>query len=199
MAKFDKRQQLNRLAFMASPPYFAHMVVVQLRRVEEDQANALEAARAASSPRPEDRFGGHEDFQAYLLWLGRLRMDAHLLMIGVGALLKLARKYAKLTGDARVDKAERAFLAIAPQAKHMRDVFEHADEYVLGDGRLQRNGAIPDEAEIRVDLTGPEPADEIELLLNPWKIPLKALSRAAIQLARDLDAVWSDHEGTFSA
>lgn len=194
MAELAKHQQLNRLAFGTPPPYFANMVAVQLQRVEDDQAHALKALEAAQNPAPDDPFEEFREMREHWSWLGRMRMDTHLLLVGVGALLKLARRFAKLTGDARVDKAERAFFSVAPQAKHFRDVFEHADDYVLGEGRLQQDGTLPvDEQQIGVELTGPEPDDEIEIVLDSWRLPLKALAAAAIQLAPELDAVWRDH------
>jgi hypothetical protein len=117
-----------------SPLGWARMIALQLHRVERGQHEVVRAA--GIQPTAEDPW----PLQSAL---AVVRADAHFLMVAIGGLLRVAERYRRLTGDARVQGAEEKFEAVAPGAKEMRNVLEHAERYAVGDGNLQKDRKLP--------------------------------------------------------
>lgn len=98
--------------------------------------------------------------------------------------------YASHLHDTVLDDAIKAFEKTVPNAKRVRDVLEHWDDYIVGDGRL---GLLPDESEwAPVEFEDPEDlVGELVLNAGGYKVRLKELGRAAIVLAEEaVRAFW---------
>src|SRR4051812_15264010 len=126
-----------------------------------------------------------------------IRGDSHFFLVAVGGLLRLARRYRELTGDARVSNGEARFSAAVGDAKDLRDVLEHIEDYAIGEGNLQREGKIPkvNDSLPDVHLADGDPTSEIELVFAGMAVPVKRAAAAAFELARELDAVWWERGG----
>ena len=185
---FDVMHDDPRLARLgwgaASPSFWKGVVELQLRRVEEDQKRFL-----ASGIGGDDEPAGA--FQAALMPNGRLTADAHMLVVAIGHVLRLERRYLSITGDHRLVQARDAFDSEFPHAKDFRDILEHVDAYMIGEGNLQDDGTLERAYGFpHVELEGEEGDGEVVFWFDEFSVPLKAAARAAAGLARRLNEIY---------
>lgn len=182
-------QKVVALRFSVSAPYLARTVARQKDRIQEAQARYCSAAVAQSADFEEQGRLINAQFSA----IGNIEADTHFMLVTINTLRRLGKKLRKLTGDHRVAQAEAAFEAVAFPGKRMRDVVEHIEEYMIGDGSLQRDGAVPRAVNRPlIELRSTEPSEEIDYVFDGDRLEVKATADAAVAFARVLDQVASD-------
>jgi hypothetical protein len=68
----------------------------------------------------------------------RLHGTGLMLAVAIDQVLAFERRVWRLTGDAELAEARASFDAVGPDAKELRDLVAHLDEYAVGEGRRQR-------------------------------------------------------------
>jgi hypothetical protein len=124
--------------------------------------------------------------------LGPIEADAYLLIIAVRHLLALSDRYAERFDAAQVREAPRRFDREAPDAKALRDVLAHIDEYALGRGQrknLQADGQWFIQVGIDPD------RDEFDVRAGPLRVELRRTARAAVHLAETLTEIATADRG----
>jgi hypothetical protein len=116
----------------ASPSFWAEVARMQLQRIE--RGAEAHRRRELHPERRSDRDG----FAAALAPFGPMQADAYFLLVAVRHLLDLADRYGERYGEAAVRALRARFDAAAPDAKDLRDVLSHLEEYVVGRGKRKR-------------------------------------------------------------
>ncbi len=123
-----------------------------------------------------------------------LEIDVHFMLVAIRQILRYGEKYAKLIDDERLQRGLAAFAAAAPNLAHLRDMLEHLDEYVTGEGRFQEKISMEPRRLLPIFVeTSRDPEEDFELLLGDYSIPVKGAAEAAIMLGELLEEVWKDH------
>lgn len=179
-------QWLLRLG-AAAPAYWGAVAEMQLRRV----AHGADAVRRGlRHPERVDRDDGFSttatsDF-------GPIEADTYLLIIAVRHLLALSDRYAERFDATQVGEARQRFDREAPDAKALRDVLAHIDEYALGCGQ-RKNLQADGQWFIQV---GIDPVrDEFDVRAGRLHVELRRTVRAAIRLAETLTEIAAADRG----
>lgn len=182
------------------PEFWKEAVVLQINRVVEahhvmyrEHRAVLEELEATSgngeftgTPRPAPAGMYRSDGVAVY---NQQEADCHFLFIAIRNLLRVS---AKLSGDHRVARADRAFQTAFPHAEKLRNILEHLHDYEEGRGRLQTSGGglEPDDRGIFIRFDADDPDAEIFYHFGIGiDVPLKAAAEAAVELAGLLEAV----------
>ena len=120
----------------------------------------------------------------------RLHGSALMVIVAVDQVLAFEHRVRKLTGDAELQKARRAFDAQVPHAEAMRDLVAHLDEYAVGLGQRQSGKRQPTIAEqyVSVLLYWTESGDTYVNFGNE-RMNLRAAVEAAAALAEVVERV----------
>src|SRR3954465_2864215 len=157
------------------------------RAVDDQLTRVIEASDRHRLGHAPDRPGVSKDPDAER----RLHSDTYFLALAVRRVLRFADAIAKQVRDERLDRARDEFLAAAPQLKDMRDIFEHLDEYLLGEGKAQREGRIAGRVapilELRWDCAN------VVVRFGSEALDLTLAAQAAVRLASQAAAVWESH------
>jgi hypothetical protein len=73
----------------------------------------------------------------------RLHGSALMLVVAIDQVLKFEQRVRSLTGDAELQKARARFDAVGPDAKELRELVAHLDEYAVGKGWRQTGQQTP--------------------------------------------------------
>ena len=114
--------------------------------------------------------------------------DAFFLLIAVGHILRNLTRFIALTNDDRLVEANRTFESQFPDAKGLRDVLEHLDEYVLGEGKRQGEVAPDPRRALPFAVEGPD-ASDLVLCLGHWSVQVKRMADSAVQMAALIEDV----------
>src|SRR4051812_903394 len=157
------------------------------RTVEQQLARVIEASDRQRLGNAPDRPEGTKDADADRA----LHSDTYFLALAVRRVLRFADAIAEQISDERLDRARDEFVAVAPQLKDMRDIYEHLDEYLLGEGQAQRHGRIADRIapilELRWDCAN------VVVRFGSQSLDLTLAAQAAIRLADATAAIWEEH------
>lgn len=159
---------------------------ISLARLEagqrELQAVQLEPHEYASSAGP-DR---SKVEAGYFLGIQQA-VDIHSVLRGIRNVLRILEGRTGTAGHDRLLRAEAEFRNSFPAAWDLRDILEHLPDYVAGEGKLQKAGAMPMDSNVPnlVYSSVKDPSSEITLLFNfdKQKIEIKAAARKAIEIA----------------
>lgn len=127
--------------------------------------------------------------------LQQLHVDAHFLLIALAHLLRALSTCADILNDALVKEVQADFEERAPWIKHFRDVLEHLDDYMAGQGRLTRNGTLSPGA---FPVLGFDPMPtpvEVVVHLGPWRLPLRSAAEGGSRLGHMLADAWEAEFG----
>jgi hypothetical protein len=128
--------------------------------------------------------------------LQQLHIDAHFLMIALAHLMRALKVCADVLDDRLVEEVQADFAARAPWIKDFRDVLEHLDDYMAGQGRLTRKGVLSPGA---FPVLGFDPlATPVEVVvhLGTWRLPLRAAANGGSQLGHMLADAWEAQFGS---
>jgi hypothetical protein len=150
-------------------------------RVAEDELARHEEARERWKTKP-DR----------VTW-DRLHGTAFVLVVAVQQVLAYEHRVRRLSGDAELAKARARFDRVGPDAKDLRDLVAHLDDYAVGEGRRQ-TGEQP-------TITDRHPSVLIYwgegtgtmLSLAGLHLDLRTAAMAAVDLARVVERVGAKH------
>jgi hypothetical protein len=159
---------------------------ISLARLEagqrELQAVQLEPHEYTSSSSP-DR---SKVEAGYLLGVQQA-VDIHSVLRGIRNVLRILEGRTGADGHDRLLQAEAEFRNSFPAAWDLRDILEHLPDYVAGEGKLQKAGAMSTDSNVPnlVYSSVKDPSSEITLLFNfdKQKIEIKAAARKAIEIA----------------
>jgi hypothetical protein len=99
-----------------------------------------------------------------------------------------------LTGDAELAKARARFDAVGPDAKELRDLVAHLDEYAAGIGRRQTGKAMPPLSETNLEtFIYWTDGGGTNLTLGDKGLDLRRAANAAIDLAQVVERVRAKH------
>lgn len=122
----------------------------------------------------------------YLLGV-RQAVDVHSVLRGIRNVLRILEDQPGTDGNDRLLQAEAEFRNSFPAAWDLRDILEHLPDYVAGEGKLQKAGAMPTDSNVPnlFYSSVKDPSSEITLLFNfdKQKIEIKAAARKAIEIA----------------
>ena len=169
-----------------SPAICALELRISLSRLEDGQ-RALQAVQPEpdeySAPSGIDR---SKVEAGYLLGVQQA-VDIHSILRGIRNVLRLLEDRVADDGDDRLPRVEAEFRRSFPAAWDLRDILEHLPDYVAGEGRLQKTGAMPADSNVPnlVYSSVKDPSSEITLLFNfdKQKVEIKAAARKAIEIA----------------
>ncbi len=178
-----------------SPQFWITAVERQVERLEAAQREMVATGRSARADRsviPRLYTRGHEIPHEQFA-------DTQFLLVAIRHILRLRDRYRSSTEDQRLIDASEAFDEAFPHARDLRDILEHLDDYAEGIGRLQTHNEVsPDTRSAFLFYRAEnDPAAEIELWFGAdRRVALKAAAKAAIDLARLLDEIYSDDQGS---
>jgi hypothetical protein len=98
----------------------------------------------------------------------QMHVDTHFLLIAARHIQRALDRYRELLDDPRVERIWLDFVVAFPEAKRLRDVLEHLDEYALGAGRLHRSGELPQAHTFPKLPIDHDPIGEIYVVLGEW-------------------------------
>src|ERR1700722_4066874 len=153
-------------------------VELQLERVRE----ANDAHRRHSHPDEKER---HDDPDAER----RLHADVYFLALAIRRVLLFHDIFAKHVDDERLQAARAKFDASAPNAKELRDFYEHLDEYLLDSPR--KHVKFPGRA--APVLYSRWSRDDVVVSFGERDINITCAAVAAIELGRESEALWIEH------
>lgn len=157
-----------------SPSFWSAVAGVQLRRVEEGVI-ANEEHRDHPAREPNSCFDG---FAASLTHsFGPLQADSYFLLVAIRHVLALAESVLNRFGDDSVLQAMERFKRDAPDARDMRNVIAHLEEYAVGAGKLKNRG-LQGHGMIQVGTDLVMRAGELEVDLRRATAAAQELSRA---------------------
>jgi hypothetical protein len=160
-----------------SPAYWSAVVELQLRRLEE--GIAAHTARRDHPARGPNSFA--DGFSASLMHsFGPMQADAYFLLVAVRHVLAIADRAAAHLDLAPTRAAIVRFQREVPDAKDLRDVTAHLDEYATGGGKLKDRG-IQGHGMIQVGTDAVMRAGEL-------KVDLRRAANAAVDLARTVNS-----------
>ncbi len=160
-----------------TPAFWGEVVQMQLSRIER----GAEAHRTRG-PHPERR-AADDGFAASLSHdLGPIQADAYFLLAAVRHILTLADRYAERFDAGRADAALARFDTEAPDAKDLRDVLTHLEDYALGRGKHPRFKA---ERQWSIQLGLDFDRGEFDLRAGTLHVELRRTAHAAVALAGD--------------
>jgi hypothetical protein len=119
----------------------------------------------------------------------QLHADVYFLALAIRRVLLFHDLLAKQTQDKRLAEARRQFARRAPDAKTLRDFYEHLDEYLLDHPRKHRK-EIPGRAAPRLLLRWA--ADDVVVAFGPLHVDVTVAAVAAIELGKSSAAVWEE-------
>ena len=163
-----------------SPGYWAAALELQEGRLVDSHRALIEAPR-----------GSEERSSAFR----RLHIDAHFLLISLRHVLRALEVCAQVLDDERVKAISDDVAARAPWLKDFRDVLEHLDDYVRGEGRLHRDGKLPRGAGPFLAFDPLAPPFEVFVHLGPHRLPLRAAAGGGSRLGQMLAEVWEQQFG----
>jgi hypothetical protein len=100
------------------------------------------------------------------------------------------RRVRKLTGDAELPKARARFDAVGPDAKALRDLVAHLDEYAVGGGQRQAGKMVPPLSESYLEtFIYWTDGGGTNLSLGDKRLDLRAAATAATELAQVVERV----------
>jgi hypothetical protein len=115
-----------------------------------------------------------------------------MLLTAVRRLELVAMRIAQHSGDEALAGALVRFRDDVPDAKDLRDVLEHLDEYAVGQGRAARTGAQ--------GLWWPRIGHDhgrTFATIGELHVDLDAAAAAAVELARTTELAWREHRIAF--
>jgi hypothetical protein len=124
-----------------------------------------------------------------------LHGEVYFLALAVRRVILFHDAFAKQTGDPRLARAREAFDADAPNAKRLRDFYEHLDEYLL-DSRKKHIKIAGRTAPILKSLWD---YDNVVVAFGHLEVDVTVAAVAAIQLGQASNAVWEEHMDAASA
>jgi hypothetical protein len=157
---------------------WTNAVELQLARVREVNYRH----RLHSSPNKEEQ---RDDPDAE----EQLHADVYFLALAVRRVLLFHDLLANRVADPRLAEARATFSKAAPNAKGLRDFYEHLDEYLLDDPKKHRK--IPGRAAPILLLRWG--SDDVVVAFGPLRMDVTLAAVAAIELGKASEAVWSDH------
>lgn len=163
-----------------SPRYWAKALELQGSRV----ADSYEAL-ALTTPRSDERSAA----------LQQLHVDAHFLLIALAHLMRALDVCADVLDDQLVADVQADFAERAPWIKDFRDVLEHLDDYMAGQGWLTRRGKLPQGAFPVLGFDLLATPVEVVVHLGSWRLPLRAAANGGSQLGYMLADAWEDQFG----
>jgi hypothetical protein len=122
----------------------------------------------------------------------RLVFESHFLVVAIRNAVTNAIAVHRVTGDHRLHRATELFHRAFPDTKDARDVLAHLDEYLVGEGRMQRIYFMDPAGMTRAfsDRKG-----EVYFLYAWLEVPLISTGYAAMTLAETaLDVAEDVHE-----
>jgi hypothetical protein len=148
----------------------------------QDELARHEAARARWGTQPDQ-----------VTW-ERLQGSALALVVAIHQVLAFERRVRSLTGDAELAKARARFDAVGPDAKELRDLVAHLDEYAAGIGRRQTGKAMPPLSETNLEtFIYWTDGGGTNLTLGDKGLDLRRAANAAIDLAQVVERVRAKH------
>lgn len=131
----------------------------------------------------------------------RFHGTAFMLVVAVAQVLAFEQRVRRLTGDAELAKARARFDAVCPDAKDLRHLVAHLDDYAVGSGRRQLptdEGVPPSLSERNVYPVPFWMGDAGDfgstyLDLGDKRLNLGDAARAATELARVVERVRAKH------
>ena len=124
----------------------------------------------------------------------RLHGSGLVLVVAIAQVLAFESRLRKMTGDAELAKARRAFDSMNPCAKSIRDVAAHLDAYAVGEGKRQQEGQSSPVAERHVEqfIFWTDSGGTV-LNLGGEGLNLHSAARAAIVLGEVVERVRERH------
>jgi hypothetical protein len=119
----------------------------------------------------------------------QLHADVYFLALAVRRVLLFHDAFAKQVEDERLGQARVRFDAQAPDAKQLRDFYEHLDEYLLDSPA--KHVKIPGRS--APVLLSRWDCDNVVVRFGPLKVDVTLAAVAAIELGKASEAVWSEH------
>jgi len=118
-----------------------------------------------------------------------LHADVYFLALAIRRVLLFHDALARLIEDSRLDEARREFEEATPDAKGLRDFYEHLDEYLLDDSRKHRD--IPGRA--APVLHSRWDCDNVVVALGDLRVDVTLSAVEAIKLGEATASVWNEH------
>lgn len=129
-----------------------------------------------------------------------LGIDVHFLLVAIKHLLGYQESYLELTDDERLRQGLEKFDRTAIDSTYLRNMLEHLDKYVVGEGRHQDEvSAAPRELQPMLVEAGQQLESDFQFVLGDYSIPVKATASAAVELGELLETIWNDHFGHLKA
>ena len=167
-----------------SPAFWRGVLQLQCHRLRD--ANSALAEHRWPSDYPPDAREAFTDANLTLA-AGRFA-EALLLLTAIRRLELVTERIAEHTGDEAIAAALASFRDDVPDAKDLRDVLEHLDQYAVGQGRRPRTGAQghwwP-----RVGYDH----GRTFVTIGDLHVDLDAAAAAAVELAHRTEAAWRKH------
>jgi hypothetical protein len=151
-------------------------------RAVQDELTRHESAR--------ERWGTMPDRETW----ERLHSSALMIVVAIDQVLAFELRVRRLKGDAELAKARARFDTIGPDAKALRDLVTHLDEYAVGEGRRQTGKALPPLSEpYRETFMYWSDGGGTTLNLGDKRLDLRAAAKAATELAQVVERVRAEH------
>jgi hypothetical protein len=125
----------------------------------------------------------------------RLHSTALMLVVAIDQVMVFERRVRQLTGDAQLARARARFdAAVGPDAKRLRDLVAHLDEYAVGEGWRQTGKAMPPVSEqYLATFIYWTDGGATMLSLGDERLNLQAAANAATDLAQVVEQVRAKH------
>lgn len=118
-----------------------------------------------------------------------LHADVYFLALAIRRVLLFHDALAKQVQDVRLAQARQAFTKAAPNAKDLRDFYEHLDEYLLDHPKKHLN-IIGRAAPV---LLSRWDSDNVVVAFGPLRMDVTIAALAAIELGRASEVIWDRH------
>jgi hypothetical protein len=119
----------------------------------------------------------------------QLHADVYFLALAIRRVLLFHDAFAKQVEDDRLDQARTRFDAQAPNAKRLRDFFEHIDEYLLD--RPTKHVKVP--GRTAPVLLSRWDCDNVVVRFGDLDVDVTLAATAAIELGTTSEGVWIEH------
>lgn len=119
----------------------------------------------------------------------RLHADVYFLALSIRRVLLFHDVFARHVQDPRLRQARARFDASAPDAKELRDFYEHLDEYLLDSPRkhVKFDGRAAPMLHLRWD------CDNVVVSFGERELDITLAAAAAIKLGRESQTLWDEH------